>query len=177
MRNFRWQVIIRVLLIAGSALLVIGLFSYSRSYVAGAMIVGFTVLQITALIRYVDKTNRDLSRFLRSVRYTDFSQTFSGAGRGKSFEVLGQAFTEVMEDFRQTRAETEEQHRYLQTVMQHIGTGLLSFEQNGNVGLINNAAKRLFRVQYLKNVNALRPSRRSNAEARACFGLSIRTGA
>jgi signal transduction histidine kinase len=39
--------------------------------------------------------------------------------------------------------------------MHHIGVGLISYRSNGSVGLINNAAKRLLRVQYLNNIATL----------------------
>jgi nitrogen fixation/metabolism regulation signal transduction histidine kinase len=155
MRNFRVQVLTRVIMISVTVVAAIALFEYSGSHVSAALLGGLALFQVAALVRYVDKTNRDLDRFLRSVRYSDFSQTFSSLGRGKSFELLGRAFAEVMDDFRAARAETETQHRFLHTVMQHVGTGLLTFDADGDVGLINNAAKRLFRVQNLKNIRAL----------------------
>ena len=156
MKNFRFQTIIRVALLSGTALLAIWLFEYSNSNMAAFLLSIGVVAQIVALIRYVDKTNRDLSRFLSSIRYSDFSQSFTGAGRGKSYTALGRSFSNVMDDFREARSETEEQHRFLQTVIQHVGTGLISYDGKGDVGLINNAAKRLFGLQYLKNVTMQR---------------------
>ncbi len=155
MQNFRIQIVVRVCLIAAVVIGTITLYNYSESYVSAAVLIGLTAVQIGSLIRYVDKTNRDVSRFLRSVQYSDFSQSFSAHGRGKSFAELGTAFTEVMDDFKAAREETEIHHRFLQTVMQHVGIGLLTFQADGEIGLINNAAKRLFRVHHLKNVRAL----------------------
>lgn len=119
-------------------------------------IVGSAVLyQVIALIHYIEKTNRDLSRFLEAVRHSDFSQSFSVRGFGRSFDELQTAFTEVIAEFQQTRAEKEEHFRYLQTVVQHIGIGLISFQQNGEVELINSAAKRLLNIASLKNIKSL----------------------
>jgi nitrogen fixation/metabolism regulation signal transduction histidine kinase len=61
----------------------------------------------------------------------------------------------VMETLRRVRGEREEHAQYLQTVVQHVGIGLLVFQPNGDVELINNAAKRLLRVPWLKNIHAL----------------------
>lgn len=165
MKNFRFQTIIRVALLSGTALLAIWLFEYSNSNMAAFLLSIGVVAQIVALIRYVDKTNRDLSRFLSSIRYSDFSQSFTGAGRGKSYTALGRSFSNVMDDFREARSETEEQHRFLQTVIQHVGTGLISYDGKGDVGLINNAAKRLFGLQYLKNVTGLSSYSKNMVEA------------
>jgi nitrogen fixation/metabolism regulation signal transduction histidine kinase len=60
-----------------------------------------------------------------------------------------------MNAFRRARGETEEQARYLETVVQHIGVGLISFEPNGDVGLMNTAAKRLVRMNTVTNIRTL----------------------
>jgi nitrogen fixation/metabolism regulation signal transduction histidine kinase len=60
-----------------------------------------------------------------------------------------------MELFRLERSEKEESHRYLETVFQHVGIGLISCQPDGTVELINNAAKRLLRVSHLKSITSL----------------------
>lgn len=155
MKHFHLQCTLRVLGIGLTMLVALYLVVQTTSYVAAGIVTVTVGFQLVGLIHYVETTNRDLSRFLRSIRYSDFSQTFTSRGRGEAFKELGQAFGEVMDDFRAARAETEEQHRYLQTVMQHVGIGLISFRQDGTVELINTAAKRLLRVPYLKDIRAL----------------------
>ncbi len=154
-KRFRVQCIVRVVFIGATMLLALYLFTETTSYVAAVMVALAVVYQLAALVRYVEHVSRELSRFLSSIRYSDFSQTFTGQGRGPAFEQLGKVFTDVMDDFRAARAEKEEHYRYLHTVMQHVGIGLVSFEQNGAVGLVNTAAKRLLRVTRLKNVGEL----------------------
>ncbi|MFQ5568690.1 MAG: PAS domain-containing sensor histidine kinase [Rhodothermales bacterium] len=154
-RHFRIQCTLRVLLLGATMLLALFMFFRTTSYVAAGIITMVVIYELGALIRYVEKTNHDLSRLLRSIRYSDFSQSFTGERRGKAFSELGTAFREVMDDFRAARAEKEENYRYLQTVMQHVGIGLISFKLDGTVNLINTAAKRILRVPYLKNVQAL----------------------
>lgn len=155
MRNFRLQIVFRVVLLAATTVVIVLLGWMNQSYMAAALLTVILVFQITALVRYVDRTNRDVARLLRSIRYSDFSQTFSAHGWGRSFRDLNAALSDVMDDFRAARSETEEHYRFLQTVMHHIGVGLISFRSNGSVGLINNAAKRLLRVQYLNNIATL----------------------
>ncbi len=154
-RHFRIRVVVRVVLLSATLLLALLLALGTTSYVAAGIVALVAVYQVVALIRYVEKTNHDLSRLLRSIRYSDFSQSFTAGGRGQAFRELSSAFRAVMDDFRAARAEKEESYRYLETVMQHVGIGLLSFKQDGTVNLINTAAKRLVRVPYLKRVQAL----------------------
>ena len=154
-RRFRIQCVGRIVLLGAS----LGLFFYvllEGSRVAALVAGLFAVYQIYALIRYVETTNRDLSRFFETIKYSDFSQTFAGAGAGSSFDELRQTFNEVLDAFRRTRAEKEEHFRYLQTVVQHVGVGLVAFRPDGAVDLINTAAQRLLEVGQVKNMRALK---------------------
>lgn len=155
MRGFHTQVILRILLLAATLLAAVYAGVRHGAFLPASLASGFAVAQIVALIRFVDRTNRELSRLLLAIRYSDFQQAFQAAGLKGSYAELSAAFTSVMEDFRAARAEKEEHVLYLNTVIQHIGIGLLAFQRDGSVGLINNAAKRLLRVPYLKNVRTL----------------------
>lgn len=156
-RHFRTQVLLRVVLLGATLLGAVLLAVLTTSYVAAGLVGALAVYQVISIIRYVERTNHDLSRLLQSIQYSDFSQSFTARGRGASFEELAEAFREVMDDFREARAEKEESYRYLETVMQHVGIGLISFRQDGEVELINTAAKRLLRVPRLKQIGDLVP--------------------
>ena len=153
--NFRAQVVLRVLLL-GLSLMLLPLSLRDLAYPAIPLVIGvLAAFQVWSLIRFVDRTNRDLARFFQAVRYSDFSQTYVTGGLGSSFDELKRSFNEVLDAFRATRAEKEEQALYLQMVVQHIGVGLVAFDRQGEVSLINNAAKRLLRVNRLGNISDL----------------------
>ncbi len=154
-KNFRLHCVIRVILLGATIYLFFYLLLQTALYATIVIVASVIVYQIYALIHFVEKTNRDLTRFLEAIKHTDFSQTFSGTGLGSSFEPLKKVFNEVIEQFRRARSEKEEHFRYLQTVVQHVGIGLIAFTQDGEVGLINTAAKRLLRVAHLKNIKTL----------------------
>jgi two-component system, NtrC family, nitrogen regulation sensor histidine kinase NtrY len=154
-KSFRLNVIGRVGLLGGALILLFYLLTQTNLYATATVIALIIVYQVYELIHYVERTNLELGRFLRSVRYADFSQTFSSAGRGASFDELNAAFTEVVEEFQKARAEKEEHFLYLQTVVQHIGVGLIAFTPDGEVALVNTAAKRLLNVNQLINIRSL----------------------
>ena len=154
-RKFRTDVFARV---AALAVTMGALFFtvFRARLAAAAVLLGLAALaQLWGLLRAVDRTNRDLARFFDSVRFDDFSQTFRGKSLGGSFKELHAALARVIETFRAARADKEEQALYLQTVVQHVGIGLLVFQPDGEVELVNNAAQRLLRVPPLKNVRGL----------------------
>ena len=154
-RRFRLNCIIRVLFIGATICLFFYLLFRTNLYTALIILGAMIIYQIYGLMHYVEKTNRDLAHFFQSIRYQDFSQTFMEKKFGSSFDELKKAFTEVMNAFRKTRADKEEHFRYLQTVVQHVGIGLIAFQPDGHVELINTAAKRLLRVPRLKNIKSL----------------------
>lgn len=156
-RNFRLSVIFRVFFLTGTIGVWLYLLFQTQYYVTIVLLFGIIILQIFQLIRYVERTNEKLTRFLNSIRYSDFSRSFTDEGRGASFRELNQAFSRVIDEFKKERAEKHESYRYLQTVVQHIGIGLIAFNQEGRVELINTAAKRLFNVPTLRTVEALKP--------------------
>jgi len=153
--RFRINCIIRVIVLGATSWLFFYLLFRTSLYTALFILGALILYQIYSLIYYVEKTNRDLARFFQSIKYEDFSQTFKVEGYGSSFDSLKAAFSEVMNAFRKTRAEKEEHFRYLQTVVQHIGIGLIAFQPDGEVELINTAAKRLLNVASLKNIKSL----------------------
>jgi nitrogen fixation/metabolism regulation signal transduction histidine kinase len=155
-QGFRGQVIIRVILLC----ITIGLLAYlilNTEYVFTSLLIGIVVLiQIIALIRFVETTNTKLKRFFEAISYNDFSQTFFSTKKDDTFSELGGVFNEVIEKFKLERSKGEESFRYLQTVVQHIGIGLFSFNQNGEIELLNTAAKRLLDVNVLRSIQQLK---------------------
>ena len=135
----------------------------SKLYASIFLVSLIIIYQIISLIRYIEMTNRRLSQFLQSIRYADFSQSFSIKGLGSSFQELNQTFSDVMQDFRKIRKEKEEQYQYLQTVVQHVGVGLIAFYEDGEIELMNSAARRLLnkpklrRIQQMKSISTALP--------------------
>lgn len=116
---------------------------------------GLVILQLVLLIRFVETTNKKLGRFIEAINYDDFSQTFFTHQKEDTFTELGEVFNEVIGKFKTERAKSEESARYLETVVQHIGIGLFSYNQRGEIELINTAAKRLLGLTVLRNISAL----------------------
>ena len=68
MKRFYINCMFRVLLLTGTICLLAFLL-FKTDFVAAAIFIGLIgVYQIFALIRYATKTNRDLTRFLQSIR-------------------------------------------------------------------------------------------------------------
>jgi two-component system nitrogen regulation sensor histidine kinase NtrY len=111
---------------------------------------------VISLYRFVTSLNRKLTRFLESVRYSDFAVAFrADSNLGPSFHELNSQFNEVLDAFRQARAEKEANLHYVNTIVQHVGVGLLTFDAAGQVELVNQAALRLLSIYRLRTLNDL----------------------
>jgi len=153
-KQFRFSVIFRVLMLTASCLILFVTINSSLTF-APILIVGLIVYQVWSLIRYVDRTNRELASFLESIRYSEFTRTFSFKDAGASFDELSNAFNEVMLDFQKVRSEREEHFHYLQSIVQNIDISIIAYQRDGTVEMFNPAAKKLFQVNNLRNIRKL----------------------
>ena len=142
-RRFELNVTIRVALLALTSML-LGILLVATEYRATAFLVAVALLlQIGGLLRVVQTTNRELSRFLTAIAHSDFQQSFSMRGLGTAFDELGTAFSGVLEKFRATRADKEQQADYLNVLVEHVPVALAAVFPDGRVELLNNAARKL----------------------------------
>lgn len=130
----------------------------NENMIFAAILTGIIIiLQLSELFRFVSQTNRKLTRFLESVKYSDFISGFTADHKlGRSFKDLNQAFNEVLEAFRRARSEKEEHWQYLNTVVQQVRTGLLSYDAEGNIELINANARKFMNAQTIKKIHDLK---------------------
>ncbi|WP_026954513.1 sensor histidine kinase [Algoriphagus vanfongensis] len=155
-RRFSVGISLRILLI--TICIFVGIWLYfSQELLLAPAILGLIVIGIVGeMIYYVNSINQKLARFLDSIRFADFSSSFTSDSKmGNSFREVNMAFNEVMEVFKQTRAEKEEQMLFLQIIIQHINTGIISFNPDGKIGVINNAAKQLLQIPQFRDINDL----------------------
>ncbi|SEI82530.1 Histidine kinase-, DNA gyrase B-, and HSP90-like ATPase [Dyadobacter koreensis] len=157
LRHFSIMIAVRITVII---LTIIGLFWLANYHtnvglicILGSIIV---FVQAASLYNYVTKVNRKLIYFLESVRYSDFTINFRADNTmGPTFRELNQQFNEVLQAFRQARAEKEASLQYLNTIVQHIGTGLITFDGSGQVNIVNSAALRMLGIYRLHNLSEL----------------------
>ncbi len=113
------------------------------------------VFQIFNFIQFINKTNIELTQFIEAVRYRDFSLQFTEKNAPISVRQLRRAFNQINSTFKQLSSEREEQYQYLQKILELVDTGILSYNQAGEVGWINESFKRMMNVPYLRTISSL----------------------
>jgi nitrogen fixation/metabolism regulation signal transduction histidine kinase len=111
--------------------------------------------QLYDLVHYVERTNRDISGFLEAIRHSDFTQRFAVQESNPAYQNLYSAFNDITDAFQRVKTEKQSHYLYLQTIVEHVGIGLLSFDEHGEVNLVNQVTKDLLHVPYLRNVHTL----------------------
>ena len=107
------------------------------------------------LIFYVERSNRELSRFFIAIRHSDFTQRFTEHRQSGSFRDLHAQLNEMMNAFQKIKSEKEAHYHYLQAIVENIRIGVFTFDEAGDVQLFNKVAKEVLQVPFIKNVRAL----------------------
>ena len=155
-KSFSSKLTIRILVLVLNVVLAVSvLLMYGMWPVTLAL--SFVLLaQILELRYFVNNTNRKLTLFLDSVQYSDFATTFSVDNNlGNSFKGLNKSFNKVISAFKDARIATEENFQYLNMIVEHVDTGLVSFDDEGKVEVINGIASELLGVRKIRNMSEL----------------------
>lgn len=161
--RFALQLLVRVAVLFALLVALAYLVAATRLRAVSVVVGILALVQVGLLVRFVDRTNRELTRLLGALRYEDFLQSFSFGRFGASFDDLSRMFEEVMRRFRAARLSDESKRRYLEALVEQVPVALLSVDDDGSVELLNNAARRM-----------LNASGRLAADALEAYGAGFR---
>ena len=152
-RRFTIRVIILVILISLAGMLIVWSFSRPNLAVARLTFIVIWILLIISLITYVTRTNRTLKTFFDSLRYIDTVK--KNSGKGKSFEELDKMYQEIAGIIHQVELDRETDRQYFRYLVDHSGAGIISFNDSGDIEIINQSAKKILKMKQIKNISAL----------------------
>ena len=154
-KNFDWRILLRVLLIfvtlsCASFLLVNGWLLYL------VLIAPVIIYQVVEFYRFHKKAYEELSQFVESVHYRDFSRNFDVKHAPVDLQPLRKGFNEINTTFKIISKEKETQYQYLQKILEMVDTGILSYKiTTGEVVWMNESLKRMLQLPYLKTISSL----------------------
>jgi two-component system nitrogen regulation sensor histidine kinase NtrY len=153
--KFRIQIIARVLLLMLFITALVYVVITTRWVFTAIVLGAATFAAVVELISYVERANKEFTLFLLSIKNSDFSAFNTRDKRGRSFADLRGAFNTIATEFQRVRIDREANYQYLQTMVEHMDTAILSFDEKGVVHLMNEAAKQLLRNPFLHNIRSL----------------------
>lgn len=154
-RNLYFQILFRVVLIVLFSLAAGFLIASGQSGTLIFLCFSLVAIVIFNLISYLNTTNRKISYFLESVQNEDSMLSFPTNITDKPIREIYQGLNKVNSQIQQLKIEGRQQEQYFQTLLEHVATGIVTFNPKGFVLHANTAAKKMLGVDVLTHINQL----------------------
>ncbi|MFH1295785.1 MAG: ATP-binding protein [Bacteroidota bacterium] len=154
-KRYFYHLIIRLVLISLSCFLLCLSFFIHPNYSVIIALGALFIYQVVMLTRYLNSINKKLENFF--LFYLSGEVTSSNVRRNKKdeFSPLYMYFDLINDKLEQARLKNEIQNNYFKTIVDETAVGLISFKADGSVELFNEAAKKIFGMQVLRNLRKL----------------------
>jgi len=108
------------------------------------------------LVRFITHTNRELTKFIDSIKHEDFSLKYPHIKNKSSISELYDSFNTIIKAFKSVKIDREMQFNFLQLIIENIEIGILALNENQEIVLMNSAAEKLLRVHKSKTWRQLK---------------------
>lgn len=142
-KRFYFKVVVRVVLLLITICIFAFIFGNKDLFFNQVLLIGIISIQVVEIIKFVATTNYELSKFILSIQYADYSASHSKAFLGPSFKSLNQSFFQVFETIKEAKIQREAQFQFLEMLINKITIGIISIKEENEIYLINDEAKSL----------------------------------
>jgi two-component system nitrogen regulation sensor histidine kinase NtrY len=104
------------------------------------------------LISYLNTTNRKIRYFFDSVRNDDSSLSFPVETEIAGFRELYKSMNKVNQQIQQLKIENRQQEQYFRILLEHLATGIITYDNKGFILHANSSAKRLLSTEVLTHL-------------------------
>ena len=154
--SLRIKIIIRVVLISLSVFLILFGYQIMHYVLTPSVILLLVIFQISELIYTIEKYFRNYNTLLRSIKYHDFTSSLIISPKDKILKEQKAVVDEISQAFQDVRIEKENHYLYLNTLVEHLNTGIISFDGTEKINIINTAAKKTLGIEYIQNLASLK---------------------
>lgn len=113
------------------------------------------VFQIIFLIRYSESSFKKVRLFLDNIKQDKYSQLYPVKFDGTETDDLHIEFNAILAKLKEDQAEKEANYQYFRSVFKHLSIGLITFGEDGEIQILNVAAKRILNITELKNISEI----------------------
>jgi two-component system nitrogen regulation sensor histidine kinase NtrY len=113
------------------------------------------IFQIIYLLRYSEGSFQKVRTFLDNIKQDKYSQLYPVKFDGTETDDLHIEFNAILAKLKEDQAEKEANFQYFRSVFKHLSIGLITFGENGQIQLINTAAKRILNVENLVSIGEI----------------------
>lgn len=153
--SFQSNILTRIVLLVVNLTALAFLYVRQERFFTLVFLALLAILQIVLLFTYLNKTNRNLARFLLLLTHEDTSVIEWKDRVEKTFRGLHHSFRKVNEEINRIRLEKEEGSILLKGIIQHLDAGIMALDEKGYVEVINDQAKHILGVIGLEKISEL----------------------
>lgn len=154
-KSYKINLAIRLLLILTNSLALSYYLLNTSWYIISINLGLILLIQVFLMYRYLSKIGTDLTNFFNSLKHDDSGLVWDRAKDNNLFAEVYLYMDILNESIRDIKIEKQHQDHYFSILAEHVSLGLIIFDKNGNVELINKAVKNLLDIEYLNNINSL----------------------
>jgi PAS domain S-box-containing protein len=154
-QSFLVNILGRILLIAGVAFGIgWALFSVQSIFVSIGLFL-IILVQVINLVHYQNSVNGRIRYFFEAVKNEDFSQAFPIQKGDRIIQELNQSLMEINRKIQQIKIENHQQEQYFRALIEHVGTGILTYDERGFVVHANSAVKKMLGLEQFTHLKQL----------------------
>ena len=154
-KNFSLNIILRVTLIVVLSVLLGYLLVKSLS-IRYILLCSLTIIiLIISLISYLNITNRKILYFFESVRNDDSSLSFTVDEKNKTILEIYNSMNRVNQEIQRLKIENMQQEQYFRILLEHLATGIITYDSKGFIMHANSSAKKLLSTDVLTHLQQI----------------------
>jgi len=153
--SFQTSILTRIILLVVNITALAYLYIRHERFFTLIFLAMLVIVQIILLFVYLNKTNRNLARFLLLLTYEDTSVVHWKDKVEKTFHGLHHSFKKVNDEINRIRLEKEKGTILLKGIIEHMENGILVVDETGRVEVVNNAAMLALGVNRLEHLSDL----------------------
>lgn len=154
-KSYLLNILFRILLIAAVSFGIGACVFSEQPLLAGIILLLILTILIINLIHYQNKINEQINYFFEAVRNEDFSLTYPALKGDKILEKLNRNLNNVNKQIQQIKINNQQQEQYFRALLDHVGTGILTFDEKGFVIHANSYVKRLLGMEQLTHLKQI----------------------
>lgn len=153
--SFLFNILFRIILIIVVAF-VTGLLCFSgHSFLICLLLMLVLIMQVSNLVRYQNKINEQINYFFEAVKNEDFSLVFPERKRDRIIQKLNRNLSDVNQQIQQIKISNQRQEQYFRALLEHVGTGILTYNEKGFVVHANGYVKKLLGMEQLTHLRQI----------------------
>lgn len=154
-KSFYFNILVRILLIVILTIF-LGYFIFIGKSLR-ISIIGFLLITLltVSLVSYLNTTNKKIKYFFDSVRNEDSNLSFPVEEKNPIVREIYSNMMRVNEQIQQLKINNFNQEQYFRTLIEHLGIGIITFNNRGFILHSNSFAKRILAADVLTHIKQI----------------------